>query len=336
MTAVAGRLRPVAGRERLDVGPLTHAGGVQLQRLLDRVDRRELACGAHRQVDVRTERERDPPPADRAVRVLARRLPEGADGGVVVEAEGQREALIEELLRGLRVGRDRVVEIADVREQADLGIVRDPSLARRLPETRFPRLPGRAAAPLHAVDPGLVGLTAFVLLDLVLRDQDLAHGGQLVGVGHAGSLELVDPAFDAQANARILLDVLHPAPLGLLLGASDHRGRDVRVAAVAGDPGVDRVRIAWPRLELDRVHVGQKGPVSLLILHLASQCTAGNRPDRTTGQREQHGDGAHHHASVDPLESAHPVSPSGSGAVASGLRVRDQLPARRSSALPIE
>ena len=69
------------------------------------------------------------PPADGALRIQPRRLAEGVDRAVVVEAVGEREPLIEVALGILALGGDRMVDLAEPVEEPRHAALR---LARRM------------------------------------------------------------------------------------------------------------------------------------------------------------------------------------------------------------
>ena len=112
--------------QRLDVRALARpstrlrAGGrVCQERLcaLRCVVGRLLARGIDVEVDVRTERERNPPMRHRRGGVELRRAAERADRLVVVEAVDERQTLVEELLRLAALRRDGMIQFAEAGHQ---------------------------------------------------------------------------------------------------------------------------------------------------------------------------------------------------------------------------
>ena len=102
----------VAHRQRVDEVPLPGAGMPRRepQRLLDGGVGPGRLVGAHRPVQIRAPRPSFAPVADRTVRIVLLRLPEGAGGILLGERVHQLEALIE-VLPGLGAGRgDRAGE----------------------------------------------------------------------------------------------------------------------------------------------------------------------------------------------------------------------------------
>ncbi len=130
--AVGLRVGRIAGRQRLDPGPLLGAGlGLQRLRLLQRRPGRRDGVVRHRQVDVGPERLGDAPPAHRAVRIEPGGLAERADRLGVVEAEQQVDPLVEEQLRLRVLGRDRVMVVAQPLEHRRARLVRLAGVDRR-------------------------------------------------------------------------------------------------------------------------------------------------------------------------------------------------------------
>jgi hypothetical protein len=94
--AVLGRNLRIAGRQCLDEGALLCGRpGREAPGLLQRGPGRPGGLGAHGCVDVRPEGEGRSPEAHGAGRIDAGRLAEGALRGVVVEAVGERQPLVE-------------------------------------------------------------------------------------------------------------------------------------------------------------------------------------------------------------------------------------------------
>ena len=112
-----GRHRRVACRQGVDERRLALARvGLSLDRRLDRVPCGHPARRVHRRVDVRAVGVRDPPVADRALRIDFRRLVVGPDRLGVIEAPHEPQPLIEILLgEGIRRG-DLVVMLAEIVE----------------------------------------------------------------------------------------------------------------------------------------------------------------------------------------------------------------------------
>ncbi len=152
----------VACSQRLDEGLLARGG---LRRELDRALQALPGVGivgrVHRRIDVRTEHQRRAPPAHRTLRVELGRLQERAFGAVVVETEGQHQALVEPALHLRLIGRDfeAVVTEAVQQRRADqggrCGSCRWPQIhrslayrrgARRTGPQRRQRSPGRSRA----------------------------------------------------------------------------------------------------------------------------------------------------------------------------------------------
>ena len=98
----------VTGAQRLDVGPLARRGGRRRShRLLHERQRLRLVVRRHRRVDVGTEHERLAPVGHRAGGIQPRRFGERATRLGMIEAVGEVQALVDELLRAGRSGRDR-------------------------------------------------------------------------------------------------------------------------------------------------------------------------------------------------------------------------------------
>ena len=97
--AILGRVFRIARRQRLDEG-LFLVGDVvrRVEGALQPVPGLAVVVRVHLGVHVRPEHQRGAPPAHRAVRVEFGGFQERALGGVVVEAVGQRQALVEPAL----------------------------------------------------------------------------------------------------------------------------------------------------------------------------------------------------------------------------------------------
>lgn len=111
----------IAQRQRIDQGAVGR-GCARGQTGRARRQRRRLggAGRVHRQVDVGAQHQGLAPDADRAVGIAPRRFRERAPGGLVVEAVGQPQALVEILLRRRNPGADVAVRLAQAWQQRDV------------------------------------------------------------------------------------------------------------------------------------------------------------------------------------------------------------------------
>ena len=118
---VAGLLR-VTRRQRLDEGLLARAGvGRQFACALQPLPGVGMVGRVHAGIDMRPQHQRCAPPAHRALRVEFGGLEEGAFGGVVVEAPGQRQALVEPALHLRVAAGDRETVITQAIQQHRAG-----------------------------------------------------------------------------------------------------------------------------------------------------------------------------------------------------------------------
>ena len=120
-TIFGGRLR-VARRQRRDEGLLACAGRrCQFLRTLQAAPGVGMVGRVHAGIDMRPQHQRCAPPAHRALRVEFGGLEEGAFGRVVVEAPGQRQALVEPALHLRVAAGDRETVITQAIQQHRAG-----------------------------------------------------------------------------------------------------------------------------------------------------------------------------------------------------------------------
>ncbi len=201
--AVGARIRAVADRHGLDVGPLPLGASVgPLQRLPDRRVRPGPGRRIHGRVDVRPRRPGDAPPAHRAIGVQSRRVTERADRLRVVERVGEPESLVEVALRLRDRRTDRVVVVPE--------IVVEPHLLTRFRHGFIP-----------VVGTRLVSVVALSRRRTRQRrhhqgDQADAHEPSTASCSHRGPpsriLDLIHPGSVSSSGARLHLRVRERAP----------------------------------------------------------------------------------------------------------------------------
>ena len=117
--SMVGGIRGVAGGEGGDQRALLGArSGLEPSGALHGGMGLPARLRTHGRVDVRSQGERLAPGAGRAVGIHAGGGPEGANRGVVVEAVGEREALVEVALGQGRRRRDREMRVSELPDQA--------------------------------------------------------------------------------------------------------------------------------------------------------------------------------------------------------------------------